>query len=156
MFGMIERSRLLLFERTLAHAIEDASSAATEYASALAIAIASWDRTVLDGADQTVAGVVDSVPSALWRQLDSQLLQRSGYYAQAGNIPAHHAFCIFNGLVFGRIVEISRPGLGNRAHRWRIGALSFAEPLFARPQRLFSRTWASRNWLAKPSTTELR
>lgn len=153
MFGLMERRRLAMYERTLRHAKTDAGNARILYVDALMrslnmVCLAA--RVVADRPDVfqlrgTLAESLEEVPSAYLLDLDAilarslkkpRLLQRS----QA----SHQIPTLLNGLIYACLVETTKPKFAARAYAFRVDALSFMEPLLQEGREIMSGSEANR------------
>lgn len=153
MFGLVERNRLAMYERTLRHAKVDAGVAKILYVDALmrslnmvchAARITSQHPDVFQ-LRSTLGEAFDEIPSACLMDLDALLVRsikkpRLSQRSQANyQIPT-----LLNGLIYAHLVEATKPKFAARAYAFRLDALSFLEPLYQEGQEILSGTEANR------------
>lgn len=146
MFGLTELARLKLYESTLRQAVYDAKMLGSLHGPALMVGIATIGQTAaLSGADPrafhfraTLEETVETVPSSALPTVDT-ILARSILPGGVGPEAARYqVLTLLNGLVFVRIVEVTRPRLVNRAHSFRLAALGLLEPAFQQCLQMLS------------------
>ncbi len=144
MFGLAERGRLSMYKSTLNQAKADASSGESLMPVSFPMALMSSLSLTGEAAKiaagrpstfqiQTSLGAtIEAIPSALLPYIDGLLVRhiKPPGYGQAQTM--YQAQTLLNGLIFVRIVEVSRPKLLRQAHEFRNAALLFAEPYFAK------------------------
>lgn len=139
MFGLFERARLAMHERTLSGAIADAREGsrymfADRYPIAMSGAAAylcEWIGRQRPGT--SLWEIISEVPPSLLKIVDTTLLRAADMSLRdMDDKPGYHAFTILSGLVMSRVIEVSRPSLARRAVQYRVAALKFAEPLYER------------------------
>ncbi|MGE0061433.1 MAG: hypothetical protein AB7T86_05070 [Xanthobacteraceae bacterium] len=79
---------------------------------------------------ETLGETLEGVPSSLLARIDSILVRSIKPPSMGDDQSGYQMMTLINGLVFVRVVEVSRPSLAARAHGFRGAALSFMEPLF--------------------------
>lgn len=132
MFGLLERARLAMHEKTLANAVQAAPGQEAEYAVAMAGAVAylcEYTRQLPTPNLWTVIARVE--PSRVSIADTSMMRIADTFRREIGSESGYQAATIISGLLMSRVVEIKRPGLAERALRYRHVALGFAQPLYA-------------------------
>jgi hypothetical protein len=130
MFGLAERGRLTMYEKTLAHTMVDAEEGAFFQRLALTPMLAWFFRTTGVEARGTLRETIETIPSAYLAQIDCHLVRSIVAPENMDEMPHYQALTALNGLVFVRVVEVSRPELAQRAQRLRESILTFYEPAY--------------------------
>ena len=139
MFGLIERSRLAMYDATLSQAKSDAGEIALFHTAALMSGLHALMEVfayVSGGSysielHPTLGQIIKEIPSEYLSDIDGVLVS---------NVPAprmdqqymYQMQTLLNGLVFVRIIQVAKPKLLARAQAFQGGALSFMEPLYQR------------------------
>jgi hypothetical protein len=138
MFGLVERSRLAMYERTLKYAKTDARNSRILYVDALMRSLNMVRQAARMTAQHpgvfqprsTLVEAFDDIPSACLRDLDALLVRsikkpRLSQRRQANyQIPT-----LLSGLIYACLVEETKPKFAARAYAFRVNALRFMEPL---------------------------
>ena len=130
MFGLAERGRLLMYEKTLSQIHEDAGNGAFFQKLALSPMLAWFCRTTGVQMQATLRGTIEAIPSAELPYIDGHLVRSIVAPASMDEMPHYQALAAINALVFVRVVEVGQPRLGQRARRLREGVLEFYEPAY--------------------------
>ena len=85
--------------------------------------------------DRNLASLIDVIPSKYLSKIDTEMLH-SIPPARGESELFFHVPSLLNGLIFVRVVEVSRPNLTVRAHAFRSDALATLEPIFENAKEL--------------------
>jgi len=138
MFGLMERARLGMYRSTLRQTISDVrSNGELLYGAGVmqAIALIGICVTQLGGApsdfsvQESLAETIDDIPSAALPHVDSFFVEnvKPTSFAQ---LPFYQAGTLVAGLVYVRILEVSKPKFAVKATEFENDALVLLEPLF--------------------------
>ena len=144
MFGFAERGRLAMYESTLRQAKADAAGSSLFPTMALmtgmpALGDAGRMAAGRPGSFQfqdTLGQTIDAVPSSLLAAIDAILVRSIKPPGYGEDQSLYQMLTLINGLIFVRVVEVTRPSLAGRAQAFRFAALSFMEPLFAQGMQM--------------------
>lgn len=143
MFGIMERSRLSMYESTLRQATMDADPVFTPMATMMAVALLGRASNGAISLQPTLRAMVDAIPSGALQRIDGILVANTTPPKSSSEMPIYQMQAIVGGLVYARIIEVVRPQLYGRADNFRRTALSFAEPHYS--------TGLAMNFSSRPS-----
>lgn len=153
MFGLVERSRLAMYERTLKHAKTDARSSRILYVDALMRSLNMVGQAARMTAQHpgvfqlrsTLVEAFDEIPSACLKDLDAVLVRSIKKPRLLQRRQANYQIpTLLNGLIYACIVEETKPKFAARACAFRVNALSFLEPLLQEGLEILSGSEANR------------
>lgn len=138
MFGLAERGRLAMYDSVLRQAKSDPNDVQLFHTMSLmgGTALLGEAAKIVAGRPgtfdfQTTLGrTIEAIPSAYLAGIDSVMLRAITAPGIGEDQSGYQMATLINGLVFVRIVEVTRPSLSSRAYEFRNKALAFMEPLF--------------------------
>jgi hypothetical protein len=138
MFGFAERGRLAMYDVTLRQAKTDAHEGTLFHMMALVVATGLLGTAARDAAGRpktftfqsTLGETLESIPSVYLSGIDAYMMRWIASPKLGEDQAGYQMATLVNGLVFVRVVEVSRPALCFKAYSFRDSALSFIEPMY--------------------------
>lgn len=137
MFGLMERGRLAMYEKTLSTAKRIRTSDA-HYIVGMADALSVLQLAMIRASSgpheleycDALSHTVSEIPSSLLSDIDQFLIRAIKPPTNSHDEALYYMASLLNGLTYVRIVEVTQPSLRSRAHTFRDAALSFLEPIY--------------------------
>lgn len=138
MFGLAARGRLAMYRSTLQQAIVDADGTVLFHGMALMTAFLHLGNTTNHVAGRrgvfeylpTVQATIENIPARYVSNVDGILVQTVSRPRFGEPQHLYQMETLLNGLIFVRVLEVTRPSLQSKAYAYQAAALTFAEPLY--------------------------